>query len=168
MELTDRFTVHASAQVVWDLFWDLPRVAHCLPGCESIEAVDETKFKARFAQKVGPFQIAMDLDLAVEELSPLQRIVVAGGGKDKRGNTLKLNRLIMELAPAPGGETGGLTPGESNGETDVLTEVSYTMDFNLYGRLATLGNAIVKRKAEEMRIEFTSRITEELEGPQAR
>ena len=38
------------------------------------------------------------------------------------------------------------------------------MDFNLYGRLATLGNAMVKRKAEEVRAEFTRRIVAELEG----
>jgi carbon monoxide dehydrogenase subunit G len=149
LELTDRFTVHASSQDVWELLWDLPRIAMCLPGCESIEVVDDTNLKARFAQKVGPFQIAMDLSLVVQELTEKQRIVVAGGGKDKRGNTLKLNRLVMELAPS------------SNGET----EVSYTMDFNLYGRLATLGNAIVKRKAEEMRTQFTERITAELVGP---
>ena len=160
MELTDRFTVNASAQTVWELLWDLPRVALCLPGCESIEAIDDTNLKARFVQKVGPFQIAMDLDLAVQEISKNERIVVAGGGKDKRGNTLKLNRLVMELAPVSDGEP----PGESNGETDRLTEVSYSMDFNLYGRLATLGNAIVKRKSEEMRVEFTRRITAEVEG----
>jgi carbon monoxide dehydrogenase subunit G len=152
LELTDRFTVHASSQDVWALLWDLPRVAMCLPGCESIEVVDDTNLKARFAQKVGPFQVSMDLDLVVQELTEKERIIVAGGGKDKRGNTLKLNRLMMELAPS------------SNHETDGETEVSYTMDFNLYGRLATLGNAIVKRKAEEMRAQFTERITAELEG----
>ncbi|MEE8518790.1 MAG: SRPBCC domain-containing protein [Dehalococcoidia bacterium] len=148
MELTDRFTVNASAQTVWELLWDLPRVALCLPGCESIEAIDDTNLKARFVQKVGPFQIAMDLDLAVQEISKNERIVVAGGGKDKRGNTLKLNRLVMELAPVSDGETG----------------ISYSMDFNLYGRLATPGNVIVKRKSEEMRVEFTRRITAEVEG----
>ena len=77
-----------------------------------------------------------------------KRVVVVGGGKDTRGNTLKLSSLPMELLASSGDET----------------EISYSMDFNLYGRLATLGNAIVKRKAEEMRVQFTERITAELEG----
>ena len=38
------------------------------------------------------------------------------------------------------------------------------MDFNLYGRLATLGNTAVKRKSEEIRAEFTRRIAAELGG----
>ena len=38
------------------------------------------------------------------------------------------------------------------------------MDFNLYGRLATLGNTVVKRKSEEIRAEFSRRIAEELGG----
>ncbi len=38
------------------------------------------------------------------------------------------------------------------------------MDFNLYGRMATLGSSVVKRKAEDMRVEFTRAIIEELGG----
>jgi carbon monoxide dehydrogenase subunit G len=62
------------------------------------------------------------------------------------GNRLKVNRLALELGTSPSGET----------------EVSYSMDFNLYGRLATLGHAVVKRKAEETRAEFSRRIAAEL------
>jgi hypothetical protein len=37
------------------------------------------------------------------------------------------------------------------------------VDFTLYGKLASLGSSIVKRKAEELRVEFTKRLTAELE-----
>jgi carbon monoxide dehydrogenase subunit G len=148
LELTDRFTVTAPTDQVWALFFDLPRIAMCLPGCESIEAVDGTTFRARMVQKVGPFQVAMDLDLKVAEMVEGERVVVAGGGKDRMGNTLRLNRLALELEAAPDGGT----------------QITYGMDFNLYGRLATLGNAMVKRKAEETRVEFTKRIVAELES----
>ena len=148
MELTDTFEVSAPAARVWELFFDLPRLARCLPGCEEIHAVDETHYRARMVQRVGPFQVAMDLDLEVRELTPGKRIVVTGGGKDRMGNTLKLNRLAMELTPV----------------SDERTEVSYSMDFNLFGRLATMGNAVMKRKAEDTRAEFTRRIVQQLEG----
>ena len=148
MELTDTFEVSATASQVWELFWDLPRVARCLPGFEEIHAVDETHYRARMVQRVGPFQVAMDLDLAVQEIAPGQRVVVTGGGKDRMGNTLKLNRLAIELAPV----------------SDERTEVSYSIDFNLFGRLATMGNAVMKRKAEETRAEFSRRIVQQLEG----
>ena len=148
MEVTDHFRVQATGAKVWELFWDLPRVAKCLPGCESIEAVDDKTYRAHMVQKVGPFQVAMDLDLSVQEVVEGSRVVVAGGGKDRMGNTLKLNKLSLELVPA----------------SETETDISYGMDFNLYGRLATLGNSMVKRKAEETRVEFSKCIRAELDN----
>ena len=148
MELTDRFTVQATLSTAWDFFWDLPRLAKCLPGCERIEAVDDSHFKARVAQRVGPFAVTMDLDLAVQELVPEKRVVVVGGGKDRLGNTLKLNALTMDLAALD----------------DATTEVAYVIDFALYGQLASLGSSTIKRKAEELRVEFTRRLVAELEA----
>ena len=97
---------------------------------------------------VGGQELLMGKIKSVDEIVEGERVVVSGGGKDRLGNTLRLSRLALELAPAP----------------DAETDVSYGMVFNLYGRLATLGNAMVKRKAEEVRVEFTKRIIAELEG----
>ena len=148
MDLTDRFAVKASPGEAWAFFWDLPRVARCLPGCESIEAAGEGAYRARMTQRVGPFRVSMDMEMRVDEAEEGSRVVVSGSGKDKMGNRLHINRLALEL--------GEPSPGQ--------TEVSYAMAFNLYGRLATLGNTAVKRKAEEIRAEFSRRIAEELGG----
>ena len=117
----------------------------CLPGCEKIEEVDDTKLKARMEQRVGPFQISIDIDLTVDEMHEGRQVVVSGSGKDRMGNRLKLSRLSLELEEAVTG-----------------TRVAYTIDFTLYGKLAALGSSVIKRKAEEMRVEFTKRIIAEL------
>ena len=148
MELTDRFAVSASADETWAFFWDLPRVARCLPGCESIETIGDSTYRARLVQKVGPFQVAMDIDMAVDEVEEGRRIVVSGGGKDRMGNRLRISRLALELSEPSADRT----------------EVSYELDFNLFGRLATLGNTVVKRKADETRAEFSRNIAAELGG----
>lgn len=148
MELTDRFAAQASPSEAWAFFWDLPRVGRCLPGCESIEPAGEGAYRARMTQRVGPFRVSMDMVMRVDEAEDGRRVVVSGSGEDKMGNRLHINRLALELSePSPG-----------------QTEVSYALDFNLYGRLATLGNTAVKRKAEEIRAEFSRRIAEELGG----
>ncbi|MDE2766303.1 MAG: SRPBCC domain-containing protein [Chloroflexota bacterium] len=147
MELSDEFSVSAPPSEVWRLFWDLPRVARCLPGCESITSTGPDAYRARVAQRVGPFKVAFDLDLAVQEAVEMERVVVSGGGQDRMGNRLKLNRLSLELEEAPGGGT----------------LVKYGLDFALTGRMATLGNSAVKRKAEETRREFSERIAAELD-----
>ena len=107
MELSDQFSVGAQPSEVWRLFWDLPRVARCLPGCESITSTGPDAYRARLAQRVGPFKVAFDLDLAVEEAVEMERVVVSGGGQDRMGNRLKLNRLSLELEEAPGGGNAG-------------------------------------------------------------
>ena len=145
MELADRFDVPSTPDQVWALFWDLARVAMCLPGCESIEAIDDTAYKARMVQKVGPFQIAMDIDIAIDEMHEGKQVAVSGSGKDRMGNRLKLTRLSLELEERASG-----------------TGVAYTIDFTLFGKLAALGSSVIKRKAEEMRVEFTKRIIAEL------
>ena len=147
MELTDRFVVNAAPDDVWDLLWDLPRVAQCLPGCEGIEMIDGEHYRARMHQKVGMFSVSIPLDLEIAGVEHGKRVELKGGGKDRMGNTLRVSNLAMELKNI----------------SDSETEISYLMDFALYGKLATLGNSMVKRKAEEMRMEFTRRIRVELE-----
>ncbi len=148
MELTDRFTVRASAARTWEVIWDLPRLAKLVPGCEEIQTIDDKTFKAKVSQKVGPFKVTLDLDLAVQEVEPGKMVSVSGTGKDRAGNRLTLNKMELVL----------------DGVSEQETAVSYIIDFNLYGRLATLGAAVVKRKAEEIRVEFTQRLTADLEG----
>ncbi|MCY4582580.1 MAG: SRPBCC domain-containing protein [Chloroflexi bacterium] len=148
MELTDRFEVSASPAEAWAFLWNLPRVAKCLPGCESIEDAGGGAYRARMTQRVGPFKVTLDLEMRVDEAEEGQRVVVSGNGKDRMGNRLHVNRLALELSEPSQG----------------WTELTYAMDFNLYGRLATLGNTAVKRKSEEIRAEFSRRIAEELGG----
>jgi carbon monoxide dehydrogenase subunit G len=146
MELADTFRVQASNSKVWQLLWDLPRLAACLPGCEGIEEMDEATYRAHIKQSVGPFKMAMAMVISLEDVTPESRIVMAGGGDDRKGTRLKLNRGVLEVAPV----------------SDNESEVSYTMDITLFGRMATLGYPVVKRKAGEMREEFTRRIVAEL------
>ncbi len=147
MELSDSFTVESPASKVWELLWDFPRLASCMPGCEEVEALDESNFKARVKQSVGPFRVEMDINFTIQEATPEERILVTGSGGDRRGNSLKINRAMLEMAP--------VSPKE--------TQISYSIDFTLFGKLATLGYPMVKRKSRDVAIEFTRRISDALE-----
>lgn len=147
MELSDSFTVESSASKVWELLWDFPRLASCMPGCEEIEAIDESNFKARVKQSVGPFRVEMDINLTIQEATPEERIVVTGSGGDRRGNSLKITRAMLEMAT--------VSPKE--------TQISYSIDFTLFGKLATLGYPMVKRKSRDLAVEFSRRISAALE-----
>jgi carbon monoxide dehydrogenase subunit G len=112
-------------------------------------AVGESSFKAKMKQSVGPFQVAMDLTLNVQEATPERRVLLTGGGDDGRGNMLKLHRTLLELEPLSADET----------------QLSYRVEFTLFGKLGTFGYPVLKRKVEEMRGEFTRRIIQALTSP---
>ena len=150
MELRDSFRVDTPSSRVWELFWDFPRLASCLPGCEAIEVIDDSNFKAKVKQKVGPFQVAMELMMTIVDVTQGRQIVAVGSGSDRRGNRLKIIRASLAVDP--------ISPGE--------TQVSYDMNFTLFGRLGTLGYGVIKRKVGEMQTEFTRCITAALENSQ--
>ena len=112
MELTDHFAVQASPAEAWAFFWDLPRVAKCLPGCESIEDTGDGAYRARMTQRVGPFKVTLEMDMRIDEAEEGQRVVVSGNGKDRMGNRLHVNRLALELSePSPRSDRGELRDG---------------------------------------------------------
>jgi carbon monoxide dehydrogenase subunit G len=141
VELADSFIVDAPPFKVWQVLWDFPRLASSLPGCEEFEQVNPTTFRSRMRQSVGPFRLEIDLQLSVVEAVPEQRIAFTGGGADRQGKRLKIERASVELQPVEGG-----------------TRVSYAADFNLSGKLATLGYPMVRRKARDLGAEFGQRL----------
>ncbi len=148
MEVQDSFTVPVPASDVWELLWDFARLAACLPGCEGITPLGAEQFRTRLKQAVGPFKLELELTLSVIEQEAGRRVVFAGSGADRQGNRLRLNRAAMELTTVSEGET----------------ELAYVADFNLVGRLASLGYPVVKRKAAEIGAEFSRRLAEAASG----
>ena len=148
MEFSDKFVVKTSSEAVWDLFWDFPRLALLLPGCQKIEVVDDTHFRAQLEQRVGPFKVKFDTLLAVTEIVQGKSIVASGEGKDTMGNRLRITSVELELQPVSKEET----------------QISYRVEFTLFGRLGTMGYPVIKRKAQGMGQEFSENIVKSLQG----
>ena len=146
MQVSDSITVNAPLAESWGFIWDIERLAACLPGCESIARAGGDSYKLRMVQRVGPFKVDMDVRMTVQEVEEGRRVVASGDGRDKMGNRLQIGRLAAEVAESPGGGT----------------QLSYEVEFNLYGKLAALGNAAVKRKVEETRAALTDNIRQAL------
>ncbi len=146
MQIADRFIVQATTEKVWRLLWDFPRLAGCLPGCREIVRVDDTVYRAKMKQSVGPFTLDMDMTFKVVEVEEGRRIVFSGSGQDRTGNRMKLDRATLELDP----------------RSDTETEVAFDADMSLYGKMAALGHSMIVRKSRDIGVEFGRRITEEL------
>lgn len=97
-------------------------------------------------QSIGPFSIQVEMLFTVEESRPGERVVFAGSGGDRQGNRIKIDQAWVALSP--------LSPQQ--------TEVSYSAEVVMTGKLATLGYPMVKRKTRDLGVEFSRRLASAL------
>jgi carbon monoxide dehydrogenase subunit G len=97
-------------------------------------------------QKIGPFKLEVPAEITVEEHQEPDFVRARAFGKDKFTGTTMDVVLNVRLAPSGGG---------SRLDVDATLQVA--------GRLASLGYAIIKKKAEENFAEFETRFRGQLE-----
>lgn len=137
----------ASPETLWQVFFDVRRVAGLIPGCEDVqEKVPLSSYSALMKQKIGPFKFEVPSQITVEELQAPSRVTVRATGRDKFTATTIDVRLAVVLEP------------EGAGGTRLAVDAT----LQIAGRLASLGYPVVKKKSEELFTEFEKRLRAEL------
>jgi carbon monoxide dehydrogenase subunit G len=140
-------TLAASRDSIWPIFFDVARIARLIPGCEQVEEKEPLAlYTAVMKQKIGPFKLEVPTEVRVEDLQEPGRIRSRARGRDKYTGTTLDVLLDVILAPA-----------ENNG-----TRLTVDSTLQVAGRLAALGYPVVKKKTEEIFIEFEKRLRAEL------
>ena len=143
MRLQRTFEVAAPRERVWDFITSPEKVADCMTGCDGAEELEPGKFRALFSVKVGPIKTKFNLiietiDLREPEFAEYRTTGEEGGRASRLRAHSKLS--VKQVA-------------------DCLTEVSYTSDVSITGRLGKFGQGIMKKKAEEISDEFIQRLS---------
>lgn len=147
MKIEKRLTVEGSPPEIWEVLWDVERIAGCIRGCSDVKVIEpERHYSAHITQRVGPFHVSFPLDIEVLEIDPMKAITVVGSGKDtKIGSRIK-GTMRLSLRPIDETSTG----------LEIDTDVA------LQGRIAALGQGIVNRKADEELGHFSIALQKEL------
>lgn len=154
-ELRRAIDLPAPPAVVWDRLWDIAALARCIPGCDGVEPVEEgRRYRATVRDRVGPFRIAVPLDVAVEATPPSRLAVTAAGRDATLGSPVKV-ALTVSVEPRDGG-----TRLEMTGRVDVA------------GKLASLGQGVIARRTSDALDQFAANLaglfrTLETGGPPA-
>jgi carbon monoxide dehydrogenase subunit G len=124
---------------LWPVLMDVPRVARCVPGVESVEAVGEGTYRGKLGVRIGPIRLSLDGTMAIEEQDPAAwRARMRADAADGRlGGGI---RARMSLA---------LTP------TDHGTRLVIDTDLAVLGRIGEFGQPVIKKKADALLEEFT-------------
>ena len=131
MIFEDRFTVRAPVERVWAFLRDPQQVARCIPGTESIEVIDDRHYHVVAGARVSFLSVSFAMNVTVTEIEEPLRLVSIAEGMDARIKERVKLRSTLTLEPR-GAES---------------TDVSYAIDLAVFGKLASLGLAVIKGKA---------------------
>jgi uncharacterized protein len=149
LHFSEQLQVPAPIADAWEFIWDAPRLARCLPGCVRVEEIEAGKsYRARFEDHVGPYKVGFDLDIQVKETEPLKMVHIQASGRDAKLGVTQRVDLTVTLH-----ETGAAG-----------TALAVEAEIEVLGKVATLGQFVVKRKAQEVVKQFARNIEAEL-GP---
>lgn len=147
MDFSHSLIVDAPAERVWSLLRDPRRIAPAIPGFQALDVVDDDNFSVQITQRIGPFRASFDLRMTITEVVDLKLIRATGQGAEAGGGLLKVPSAVVEIVAVDDGKT----------------ELSFTVEFTLLGKLGAMGYPLVKRKAGEMAQLFGENLRKRLE-----
>ena len=138
MTFTQECVIAVERERLWDLLMDVPKVGRCVPGAETIEAVDGSAYRGRLKVQVGPIRLVLDGTMTVEEADrTLWRARMRADANDRRLGGGVRARMSLTLAP-----------------TDTGTRLHIETDLTVLGKIGEFGQPLIKKKADALLEEF--------------
>jgi uncharacterized protein len=145
---TQDCVIPAERARLWDLLMDVPKVARCVPGVETVTPVDDRTFTGRLGVRIGPIRLSLDGTIAIEEQDQaLWRARMRADASDRRlGGGIRA-RMSLTLSPAEGG-----------------TRLQIETDLTVLGKIGEFGQPMIKKKADTVLEEFAENLQREMTG----
>jgi carbon monoxide dehydrogenase subunit G len=149
MIIDQQMTIAAPPERVWAFMLDIPSVARCVPGVVSVTEGEDGSYVGALKVKVGPIAATLEGRVRLVEADEGTRQArMAVEAADKRLRSAVNARMSMQLEPlADGG-----------------TKVEMHTDASVMGKLGEFGQAVIKRKANQIVEEFARNMTRELQA----
>jgi carbon monoxide dehydrogenase subunit G len=136
MTMTGEALLPAPRQDVWAKLNDPDTLKACIPGCEELEKISDTEFRATVKTKIGPVSARFKGRVNLTDLDPPAGYKIVGEGEGGVAGFAKGGAEI-KLTEAEGG-----------------TLLSYSVEAQIGGKLAQLGQRLVNGAAKKVADEF--------------
>jgi carbon monoxide dehydrogenase subunit G len=143
LQLTNTRTVPAPPDKVWAALNDPAILKDCVPGCESLERIDDSTFKAVVASKIGPVSARFGGTMRIGDATP------------PTGYTLRFEGQGGAAGFANGEARVTLAPGEAGS-----TQLTYDVKAQVGGKIAQIGSRLVDAAAAKLADDFFARFSE--------
>lgn len=134
---TTRF-IQAPRNEVWEGLVDIDVLKQCIPGCQTMEETGEHEYALTMKSKVGPVSATFTGELSLRDVVPGESYTLNFEGKSGAAGFSK-GSAAVRLEDADGG-----------------TNLHYTVDARIGGKIAQLGQRLVDGAARKMANDFFS------------
>jgi uncharacterized protein len=132
----------APVNKAWDFLIDINKFSACLPGIEEVRQIDDKTFEGVLAAAVGPISGKFSFRSTILESRPPEQMVVRTEGTDSVTKSTVTADMTVDLRKV----------------AEAKTEMIYRTDVNIKGRLAILGDMVLRATATLILQEFARRL----------
>ena len=146
MRQQGEYTINNSVQVVWLALNDPATLQAAMPGCESLQQLDEETLKASVRAKVGPVNAVFQVNLSLSQVQAphsytLNGEIKGGAGVAKGTAHVQLEALSQDAARPS-------------------TRLVYEVQASVGGKLAQIGSRLIDSAAKKMADDFFAAFSE--------
>jgi carbon monoxide dehydrogenase subunit G len=146
MDMTGERRIPAPRSVVWDALNNTDVLKASIPGCESLEMLEDNQMKATASVKVGPISARFSGKVQLTDIDPPNGYRISGEGQ---------------------GGVAGFAKGGANvalADDGAETLLSYTVNAQVGGKLAQLGGRLIDATAKQMADAFFDRFSKQVQA----
>jgi uncharacterized protein len=136
MTMSGEYQLPVPPQTVWEKLNDPATLKACIPGCEQLDKTSDTEFQAVATTKIGPVKAKFKGKVTLSDLDPPNSYKISGQGDGGVAGFAK-GGATVKLAPKDGG-----------------TLLTYTVDAQIGGKLAQLGQRLINGAAKKVADDF--------------
>lgn len=125
MDITGEHRIQAPLEVVWKTLNDPEVLKACINGCENMEKLSNTGFKAVVMAKVGPVQARFTGTVTLSEINPPLSYTITGNGQGGVAGFVKGIACVTLR------------------DDDGTTVLRYEAKADVGGKLASVGNRLI-------------------------
>jgi carbon monoxide dehydrogenase subunit G len=148
--LSGAFVLAADRRTVWERLNDAATLQAAIPGCESLEKISDTEFRAVARLKIGPVSARFKGKVRLSDIDPPNSYRISGEGEGGVAGFAKGGAAIT-LADADAG----------------ATRLSYEVEAQVGGKIAQLGARLIDSSAKKLATEFFNNFATLLGGTAA-
>jgi len=138
LQIDGQFDINAPLEKVWENFLNPVELLPCIPGAQEITPITDNNYSGVIKEKVGPIVVKIKGEAQLTDIKPKKHLTITGKGTD----LLKAGKFS----------------GQCNLDLEEIakdkTRVTYNIDVQLVGRLATFGQRIIVAKVKSSSEKF--------------